>query len=208
MSEKRSWNSEPAIKQKAYSPEKYAEKKQKSLRVAKIACYSGELTAIIGWNLMISFLLFLILIMGTSALPYFTDITIDFSPETFWCRGGIFLNICMVEMVLFTIAAFGYALNYKIVEVMCIHLDNGLEGAAEVNDAAMRANLRGQMAKTAGWSDVDAVALAGPMIILTRYCMQNDAHMVDQRFFTWLHRVLVALKIILACVCFFVLLQY
>jgi hypothetical protein len=26
MSEKRSWNSEPAIKQKAYSPEKYVKK--------------------------------------------------------------------------------------------------------------------------------------------------------------------------------------
>jgi hypothetical protein len=178
------------------------------LRVAKIACCSGELTAIIGWNLMLSFLLFLVLIMGTSALPYFTDITIDFSPETFWCRGGIFLYICTVEIVLFTITAFSYAASYKIVEIMCIHLDNGLEGAAEVNDAAMRANLKGQMAKMAGVAYVDTAALAGPMSILTRYCMQNDIHMVDQRFFTWLHRVLVALQIILACVCVYVLLQY
>jgi hypothetical protein len=114
----------------------------------------------------------------------------------------------MAGAVLFTIAAFSYAISYKIVEIMCIHLDNGLEGAAEVNDAAMRASLKGQMAKMAGWSDVDTAALAGPMIISTRYCVQNDAHMVDQRFFTWLHRVLVALQIILACACVYVLLQY
>jgi hypothetical protein len=208
MSEKRSWNSEPAIKQKAFSPEEYTKIKQKSLRVAKIACYFDELMAICGWNLMISLLLFVAMIMGTSALPYFTDITIDFSPGTFWCRGGVFLYICTVEIVLFAITAFSYAFSYKIVEIMCIHLDNGLEGAAEVNDAAIRANLNGQMAKMAGWAYVDTAALAGPMIILTRYCMQNDIHMVDQRFFTWIHRVLVALQIILACACVYALLQY
>jgi hypothetical protein len=91
---------------------------------------------------------------------------------------------------------------------MCIHLDNGLEGAVEVNDAAMRANLKGQMAKMAGVAYVDTEALAGPMNILTRYCTQNDIHMVDNRFFKWIHRVLVALQIILACACVYVLLQY
>jgi hypothetical protein len=95
MSEKRSWNSEPAIKQKAFSPEEYTKKKQKSLRVAKIAGYSGELMTICGWNLMISLLLFVAMIMGTSALSYIMDITIELTSETFWCRGGIFLYICM-----------------------------------------------------------------------------------------------------------------
>jgi hypothetical protein len=148
------------------------------------------------------------MIMGTSALPYITDITIDFTAETFWCRGGIFIYICMADAVLFTITAFSYAISYIIVEIMCIHLDNGLEGAVEVNDAAMRANMKGQMAKMAGVAYIDTEALAGPWVILTRYCMQNDIHMVDPRFFKWIHRVLVALQIILACVCVYVLLQY
>ena len=174
MSKMKSRNDEPAIQQKEYSQEEYNKKKRKSFKVAKLSCYSAELMVVIGWNLMLSLILFLVLLLGTSALPYIMDVKIDFTPETFWCRGGVFVNLCLVFLVLFTITGFTYAISYKVTEVMCIHLDGGLDGAMEVNDAAMRANLKGQAAKLAGLAYVDAEALAGPMGILTRYCVQNN----------------------------------
>lgn len=33
-----------------------------------------------------------------------------------------------------------YAISYKRLEIMCIHLDGGLDGAAEVNEAARKDN--------------------------------------------------------------------
>ena len=156
---------------------------------------------------MLSLILFLVLLLGTSALPYIIDVKIDFTPETFWCRGGIFVNLCLVFLVLFTITGFTYAICYKVTEVMCIHLDGGLDGAMEVNDAAMRANLKGPAAKAAGVAYVDTEALAGPMGILTRYCVQNNITMLTPRFFKILHRILVAAQILLACSCIFALLH-
>ena len=207
MSKMKSWNDEPAIQQKEYSQEKYNKKKRKSLRVAKLSCYSAELMVVIGWNMMLSLILFLVLCLGTSALPYIMDVNIDFTPETFWCRGGIFVNLCLVLAVLFSIAGFTYAISYKVTEVMCIHLDGGLDGAMEVNDAAMRANLKGQAVKAAGLAYVDAKALAGPVGILTRYCIQNNIKMLTPRFFKVLHRTLVIVQILLAFICIFVLLH-
>jgi hypothetical protein len=104
MSKMKSWNDEPAIQQKEYSQEKYNKKKRKSLRVAKLSCYSAELMVVIGWNMMLSLILFLVLCLGIPALPYIMDVNIDFTPETFWCRGGIFVNLCLVLAVLFSIA--------------------------------------------------------------------------------------------------------
>ena len=207
MSKMKSWNDGPAIQQKEYSQEEYDKKKRRSLRVARLSCYSAELMGVTGWNLMLSLILFLVLCFGTSALPYIMDINIDFGPETFWCRGGIFVDLCLVFLVLFSIAGFTYAISYKVTEVMCIHLDGGLDGAMEVNDAAMRANLKGQAAKLAGLAYVDTEALAGPMGILTRYCVQNNITMLTPRFFKVLHRILVAAQILLACSCIFVLLH-
>lgn len=56
--------------------------------------------------------------------------------DTYWCRGDIFVNLCIVFLIILTITGFGYAISYKIVEIKCIHLDGGLDGAMEVNDAA------------------------------------------------------------------------
>ena len=207
MSKMKSWNDEPAIQQKEYSQEEYNKKKRISLKVAKLSCYSAELMVIIGWNLMLSLILFLVLCLGTSALPYIMDINIDFTPETFWCRGGIFVNLCEVFLVLFSIAGFTYAISYKVTEVMCIHLDGGLDGVMEVNDAAMRANLKGQVAKVAGLAYADAEVLAGPMGILTRYCIRNNVTMLTPSFFKVLHRIVVVAQILLACSCLFVLLH-
>ena len=111
MSKMKSWNDEPAIQQKEYSQEKYNKKKRKSLRVAKLSCYSAEMMVVIGWNMMLSLILFLVLCLGIPALPYIMDVNIDFTPETFWCRGGIYVNLCMVLAVLFSIAGFTYAIS-------------------------------------------------------------------------------------------------
>lgn len=203
----KSWNDEPAIQQKEYSQEEYNKKKRKSLKIAKLSCYAAELMVVTGWNLMLSLILFLVLCLGTSALPYVMDVNIDFTPETFWCRGGIFVNLCLVFLILFAVAGFTYAISYKVTEVMCIHLDGELDGAMEVNDAAMRANLKGQAAKLARSTYADAEALAGPMGILTRYCNQNNTKMLTPRFFEVIHRILVVIQILIACSCIYVVLH-
>lgn len=127
--------------------------------------------------------------------------------DTYWCRGGIFINLCIVFLIILTITGFGYAISYKIVEIKCIHLDGGLDGAMEVNDAAMNANLKGQIAKAAGGAYVDTKALTGPMAILSRYCIQNGVSMVDPRVFKWINRTCIAAQIIFAVACFCISLQ-
>ena len=92
-------------------------------------------------------------------------------------------------------------------EIKCIHLDVGLDGAMEVNDATMNANLKGQIAKAAGGAYVDTKALTGPMAILSRYCIQNGISMVDSRVFKWINRVCIATQIIFAVACFCISLQ-
>lgn len=101
-----------------------------------------QLTYIIGVNSFVSLGLFLVLTLGTSVIPYFFDISVDFSSKTFPIRGGLFEQICVVFLILFTIFAFWYAIGYKKLEIMCIHLDGKLEGAVEVNEAAQRDNFR------------------------------------------------------------------
>lgn len=202
------WNSEPAIKQKSYTQAEYKKKKEKSIRLAKISCCLGELMGISGYNLAVSLVLFLALMLGTGVLPYVMDITINYGPETYWCRGGIFVNLCIVFLIILTITGFGYAISYKIVEIKCIHLDGGLEGAMEVNDAAMNANLKGQIAKAAGGAYVNTKALTGPMAIQSRYCIQNGVSIVDPHVFKWINGVCIAAQIIFAVACFCILLQY
>lgn len=135
--------------------------------------YQGELMGVSGYNLAVSLVWFLALMLGTGVLPHVMDITINYGSDTYWCRGGIFVNLCIVFLIILTITGFGYTISYKIVEIKCIHLDGGLDGAMEVNDAAMNANLKGQIAKAAGGAYVDTKALTGPMAILSRYCVQN-----------------------------------
>ena len=66
-----------------------------------------------------------------AALPHVMDITINYGSDTYWCRGGIFVNLCIVFLIILTITGFGYTISYKIVEIKCIHLDGGLDGAME-----------------------------------------------------------------------------
>ena len=100
----------------------------------------SQMMVIFGWNITVSLVLFILMMSGTSALPYIAEITVNYGKETFWCIGGIFIDICMGFLILFAVTGLFYAIGYKIVEIMCIHLDGGLKGADEVNEAAMRTN--------------------------------------------------------------------
>ena len=150
----------------------------------------------------------LALMLGTGVLPHVMDITINYGSDTYWCRGGIFVNLCIVFLIILTITGFGYTISYKIVEIKCIHLDGGLDGAMEVNDAAMNANLKGQIAKAAGGAYVDTKALTGPMAILSRYCVQNGVSIMNSRVFKWINRACIAAQIIFAVACFCIFIQY
>mgnify|MGYP000273535093 CR=1 FL=1 len=96
----------------------------------------------------------------------------------------------------------------RSLEIKCIHLDGGLDGAMEVNDAAMNANLKGQIAKAAGGAYVDTKALTGPMAILSRYCVQNGVSIMNSRVFKWINRACIAAQIIFAVACFCIFIQY
>lgn len=76
-----------------------------------------------------------------SAIPYFFDVKIEFTQENFSLRGGFFITITVVFLILYSIFAFWYAIAYKRLEIMCLWLDGGLAGALEVNEAAQRDNM-------------------------------------------------------------------
>ena len=79
------------------------------------------------------------------------------------------------------------------------------EYSQEEYNKKKRKSLR--VAKVAGLAYVDPEALAGPMGILTRYCIQNNITMLTPRFFEVLQRILVVAQILIACSCIFVLLH-
>lgn len=53
--------------------------------------YQGELMGVSGYNLAVSLVWFLALMLGTGVLPHVMDITINYGSDTYWCRGGILL---------------------------------------------------------------------------------------------------------------------
>lgn len=65
------FNDEPMIKQKEYSIEAYRTKKEKCIGVAKRILVTGELSSICLTNLFVSLGLFILLMIATSALPFF-----------------------------------------------------------------------------------------------------------------------------------------
>ncbi len=87
-------------------------------------------------------MIFIVLAIVTSALPYIFNININFNATTFYYTGGLFVYASCFFLILFTIASFWFALAYKRLEIMCIHLYVFLEGAFEVNNAARRSNLK------------------------------------------------------------------
>lgn len=207
MSIKRDWNNEPAIQQKLYSQEEYTKKKKKSYQISKFTCYMSQMAVISVYNLIASFVLFILIGVGTSVLPYITEITVNYGEETFLYRGGIFGYIGAVFLILFAVTGLSYAISYKIVEVMCIHLDGGLKGAYEVNEAAMRASLNGQLARSVGGVYVDTKAIMGPDRILREYLAHGGVRIINFRVFDWINRGLVVAQVILAGISLYCLLR-
>ena len=64
-----------------------------------------------GYNLAVSLVWFLALMLGTGVLPHVMDITINYGSDTYWCRGGIFVNLCIVFLIILTITGFGYTIS-------------------------------------------------------------------------------------------------
>lgn len=119
------FNDEPMIKQKTYSENEYKAKKEKTFKVARRNIIMGEVSFIAGVNIFVSLALFILLMLGTGAMPYFMDVNIIFTPENFQLRGGYFGTLCIVFLIIFSIACMWYAISYKRLEIMCIHLDGG-----------------------------------------------------------------------------------
>ena len=201
------FNDEPMIKQKKYSEEKYKAKKNRSFGVAKRILIMYELSSISLVNIITSLGLFLVSIIGTSAIAYFFNINIDFSPETFSIRGGIFVKICMVFLIIFTISGFGYAIGYKKLEIMCIHLDGELDGALEVNEAAQRDNLVNNLEKSAGLNPSSFNSFSGAESVAYNYLNKNGIKIPNVNIFSWIKRLLIFAQIILALACVVILIK-
>ncbi|MCD7724416.1 MAG: hypothetical protein LUI12_02490 [Clostridiales bacterium] len=190
------FNDEPMIRTKKYSEEKYKMKKAKSYGVAKKIIIMSELAAIFGKNALVSLGLFLLLCLGTGAMPYVLGGEFDFNADTFSLRGGLFIMLSVIFLILYMIFGFWYAIEYKRLEIMCIHLDGELEGAAEVNDA---------MGKVAAGVPTNFSSISGPEGLAQNYLMKNkvktDNFIIIIMILKAINTVLVLGQIITAILC-------
>lgn len=196
------FNDEPMIKQKSYSEEEYRVKKDKSFGVAKRTLIMAEVCTITLNNLLVALVLFILLMMGTGAMPYFVDVNIEFTQENFPLRGGYFITICVVFLLLLVISGFWYAIGYKRLEIMCIHLDGELQGAIEVKDVAQRDKFVNSIGIDANYS-----SLGGPAIVSYNYLRNNGINIVNSSVFTVIRVLLIVAQIIFAGVCLLVLMN-
>ena len=199
------FNDEPMIKQKEYSEEEYKSKKKKSFSVAKRALIMQHVSIIAGWNIVVALVLFLVLMLGISALPYIINVSIDFSSKTFSLRGGMFITVVIIFLVIFTIAMFLYAIGYKKLEIMCIHLYGGLDGAEQVNEAAQRDNLSNNLEKAVGLYPSNYSSLSGPGLLMVNYLGRNGIKSIDTKIFTAIKWLLILGQVIMAAVSLYVL---
>ncbi len=194
-------NGAPLLQEKQYSEEELMAKKSKSFGVAKRALVMGELRHIALVNVFVSLGLFLLLCVGTSALPYLFDINIDFAPETFIFRGGLFTTICVVFLGVLAISGLWYPIAYKRLEVMCIHLYGGLDGALEVNEAARKDHAANNLEKAAGLNSSHFSSIGGPACVINHYLSHNGVKPINNNIFIGIKVSLIICQIVLALLC-------
>lgn len=209
MSETRNmkFNDEPMISQKYYTAEEYKRKKRKAIGVAKRIIVMSELSAVCLTNTFVSLGLFLLLMMGTSALPYFCDVNIEFTQENFSFRGGAFITLVGIFLILFTIFIFWYAIAYKRLEIMCIHIDGRLKGALEVNEAAQRDNMLNSIERVAGVAPTNFQSIDGPKGLAVDYLQENGVDINNTKVFTGIKVLFILAQILLAMLCLFLLMK-
>lgn len=122
-------------------------------------------------------------------------------------RGGCFLPLTVVFLILFTILGFWYAVGYKRLEIMCIHLDGGLSGAFEVNEATQRDNMINSTEKLAGTVPTNYQSIAGPAGVALNYLKENGISAINSRIFTTIKVLVVLCQVILALICVMILIK-
>lgn len=178
------FNDEPMIKQKEYTAKKYENKKHKSLGTAKSILIMAELNYISLTNIFVSLSLFLLLLFGTSAIPYIGYFELEFTPENFALRGGYFIYLCIVFIILFAVFAMWYAIGHKKLEIMCIHPDDALPGTAEVNEAAQKDNLANCITKLSRAASASFGSIDEPTYVDADYLNSNDVKTVNSNIFS------------------------
>ena len=174
---------------------------------AKLSNCFAEIARISIWNLIASFLLFLIMSLGTSAIPYVFKINISFGEETALLRGLIFLPIMIACLVILCITGIGSAVLFKVTEVMCLRMDEELKGAADVTEEAGKADLQYHLAKAAGVPLVNTKVSSGMSNVLETYLQKNNQKTVNHRLFRWINIICIVLQAALAIVCLYLLLK-
>lgn len=117
------------------------------------------------------------------------------------------MTITIVFLILFTIFLFWYAIGYKRLEIMCIHLDGGLSGALEVNEAAQRDNMINSVEKLAGAAPTNYRSIDGPAGVAVNYLKENGISEINSRIFTTIKVLVILCQIILALICVLVLIE-
>lgn len=201
------FNDEPMISQKDYTTEEYKKKKRKAIGVAKRLAVLAKLIEISIINLCTSLAMFLLLSIGIGAIPYFCNVDIEFTPENFSLRGGVFITLSIIFLISFTILGIWYAIAYKRLEIICIHLDGGLEGALEVNEAAQRDALMNSLERVTGMEPTNFQSMNGPEWVAIKYLQENSVDVNNVKVFAIIKVLSILAQILLAVLCLFLLIK-
>lgn len=183
---------DPLIQPKNYTQEELEIQKRKSYAVAKRSVFMSNLSHISLNQLMLSLVLFLAVYMGISAISY----TSGKHMPAFMMSGGIYLYICGLSLLAFTVSGMWSAIGYKRLEIMCIHMGVQLQGAYEVNESAMRANFANQMGKAAGIPAAHGIGILGSVKnVIQYYLYQNEQKIISDKSYKILSRVFMIAQI-------------
>ena len=190
------WN-DVFIQKQSYTEELWEKKQEQSFAMAKRVSVMSHLVGVISDQLRISFVLFLVTLLGIDALAHFGNMDCRIGP--FFLTKGIFIPVMVFLLISLCIVGFWLAIGYKRLEVRCLHLGYELQGARELNEAAQRANFINQMAKL---TDIPAATMGGAdnmaSNIADNYLLMYNKKPINPTLFKVLNRVLMVAQFLLA----------
>ena len=87
------------------------------------------------------------------------------------------MTLSVIFLIIFTISGLWYAIGYKKLEIICIHLDGRLYGALGVNEAAQRDNLANNLGDAENFSSV-----SGPIGVINHYLKKMESRQLIPKY--------------------------
>lgn len=106
------------------------------------------------------------------------------------------MTLSLIFLIIFTISGLWYAIGYKKLEIMCIHLDGKLYCALGVNEVAQRDSLANNLGDTENFSSV-----SGPIGVINHYLKKNGIKTINTKIFKIIKLLLILGQIIFALFC-------